>query len=714
MSDNQTQRYNLVFSGQLFPGTERARAELILAAFFRLRDVAAVRGFFSGKPVPLRRNLERGEALRLYRQLRSVGLVCDVLKATEDSPPDPPPRSESPRETGPEPQSAPPRVPQRKRSASRPESATVLQIDDGHHMGVRDARSAATAPPPGAARRPARNLSPAPPPNLFALRPGTVPGDPGPAAERLQARALIAGASSAMLCIVVLAIALRFPALAPGVEPRGPLAIASRANGELLVLIDQALLLHARSGLARARLGAAELGVSRFAPPLLALTDGNALVGAYLPDDDAPQLLRCDTAAPSCAPYLTLDPRNMPVAVAESLLGDALFVFDAQGKLARYDSDGSLQEERKLRDAVDRPRLRYHQGLLLIPDSGTPLLGVHRSDREDFGTQLDALFLAATDSPAADQLLDIALAGDDRYALVADDAGQATLLRFDAQWGAGSALTPVTRPQAESYLAVWRNRVLLADPSSAVVQRIAPGAAFEASFTSSLLRDERDEWLRLTRQREWLQGAGLILPLGLALFGAAVALLYFTAARVLRSDPAARTALLDPLPAGIAWTAAAPGRRASLRRVGLLVLALATIPTAALIYREQLFSALCLIPALFGALYAISALHRGSGGHFGRRGDRVVLVDFDGRYFYGRCKSVIHRAGFLFAGQVALPLSPGALSNLQNANVDGIPIDRSPGKALGRLWLLGHPWIAALLAVLGGWLASAALLLLSR
>ncbi|MEL7046024.1 MAG: hypothetical protein AAGL66_13530, partial [Pseudomonadota bacterium] len=423
------------------------------------------------------------------------------------------------------------------------------------------------------------------------------------------------------------------PALPPGAEPLGPLAIASRANGELLVLTDQALLVHARSGLPRARLGAAELGARSFAPPLLALLDGSVLVGAYLPADDTPRLLRCATADSSCAEYLALDARSLPVAVAESFLGDALFVYDALGTLARYDSDGRLQEERKLRDAVDRPRLRYHQGLLLIPDSGTPLLGVYRPDREDFGEQLDALFLASLDLPAVNQLLDIALVGDDRYALVADDAGQTTLLRFDAEWGAGAALNPATLPRAESYLAVWRDRVLLADDSSVVVQRIAPGAAFEAAFTSSLLRDEREEWLRVTRQREWLQNVGLILPLCLALFAAAVALLYFTASRVLRSDPAARTALLDPMPAGITWTAAAPGRVASLRQAGLLALAIATIPAAVLVYREQLLSALCLVPAGLGALYAMSALHRGSGGHFGRRGDRVVLVDFDGRYF---------------------------------------------------------------------------------
>ncbi|MEL7046025.1 MAG: hypothetical protein AAGL66_13535 [Pseudomonadota bacterium] len=69
--------------------------------------------------------------------------------------------------------------------------------------------------------------------------------------------------------------------------------------------------------------------------------------------------------------------------------------------------------------------------------------------------------------------------------------------------------------------------------------------------------------------------------------------------------------------------------------------------------------------------------------------------------------------GFLFAGQVALPLNPGALANLKSPDVEGIHLDSSLGKTIVRLWLLGHPWFAALLAVVGGWLASAALLFLS-
>ncbi|MEL7046870.1 MAG: hypothetical protein AAGL66_17925, partial [Pseudomonadota bacterium] len=118
MSENQTQRYNLVFSGQLLPGTDRARAELLLTAFFGLKDVVAVRGFFSGKPVPLRRNLSRDEALRLYRQLRSVGLICDLPKVPADPAPRSKPRSDLTPDAG--------SAVRRRRRTKRTDNPTVL------------------------------------------------------------------------------------------------------------------------------------------------------------------------------------------------------------------------------------------------------------------------------------------------------------------------------------------------------------------------------------------------------------------------------------------------------------------------------------------------------------------------------------------------------------------------------------------------------------
>ena len=79
MSGAPAEHFNLVFAGELMPDTSRDAAQVALAGFFGVSDAAAMARFFDGRPIPLRRRVSKSEATRLYRQLRSQGLLCEIV-----------------------------------------------------------------------------------------------------------------------------------------------------------------------------------------------------------------------------------------------------------------------------------------------------------------------------------------------------------------------------------------------------------------------------------------------------------------------------------------------------------------------------------------------------------------------------------------------------------------------------------------------------------
>jgi hypothetical protein len=109
------------------------------------------------------------------------------------------------------------------------------------------------------------------------------------------------------------------------------------------------------------------------------------------------------------------------------------------------------------------------------------------------------------------------------------------------------------------------------------------------------------------------------------------------------------------------------------------------------------------------SLYARAALDRGSGGHLGLCADSAIVIDYDGRYFYGPVQQLRRGLGFLFAPGVALPVAvKGLPSIVQGATVTApvAPLDAS--SSLGLLWQLRHPWLQGLLYALVGLLLSCA------
>ncbi|MEP4484290.1 MAG: hypothetical protein ABJ013_01565 [Halioglobus sp.] len=76
-------RFNLSFKGTTLPGYELERVQNRLASALGLPGPESTAPFFSGKPVTLRRNLDRKVAADWYRKLRDIGMDVELIKSTD-------------------------------------------------------------------------------------------------------------------------------------------------------------------------------------------------------------------------------------------------------------------------------------------------------------------------------------------------------------------------------------------------------------------------------------------------------------------------------------------------------------------------------------------------------------------------------------------------------------------------------------------------------
>ena len=76
-------RFNLSFKGTILPGFELERVQTRLATALGLPGPDSTAPFFTGKPVTLRRNLDRKIAADWYRKLRDIGMDVELVKTTD-------------------------------------------------------------------------------------------------------------------------------------------------------------------------------------------------------------------------------------------------------------------------------------------------------------------------------------------------------------------------------------------------------------------------------------------------------------------------------------------------------------------------------------------------------------------------------------------------------------------------------------------------------
>ena len=741
MNKPREQHYKLTFDGRLRPGADPERARRAVAELFGLGKSQSVDKFFTGQQVTLRRNLARRKALRLDARLRAAGLICTVVKAGAETSVKGP--TKGPAKTSVKSSIKGPAKGAKKGPAKGPIKGTTkgpaktavknsiktsvkTRVKIPAKMRVktsaktliktsaktlaqfqvkRFAKTPVKTPAPGPPRKVARAAPGGCAPNLFTLR----PAHPIARQQRIDAlhiRALVATAVAVTSCALLVAISLRFPMAPATDEPRGPLAIASLPGDRLLFLLPQALLVHERSGLPRERIDAAALGLTRLAAPLAVDSAGQVYLNGSL-DGGPPRFLRCALSARECAPALAES--EVILATAEGLVGAHRFLLNEGGELLLSNRAGAILARTGVPPPRAQPRLLAREGLLFLPASEGALLGVYRPDEQGFGQQLDALLLMpeASAQAAADYIQDLALGATQHWALLAAESGPAGLYRFKHDWGAGTAVALAPAPDA--YLYPWRDGVLVASASRPVVQRFSGRGEREAGFVSPLLADAHRQWLTRTQLRSQRRRAGVALALLVAAVAAALALLARLGLRALRELPEGRTALIDPAPAGLRWFSASAPRGHSPRHLGPLLAGLALLAVAALSSISWSLAA-SLIPAVLGGIAAWSAVARGRGGHLGVLDRHAIVVDHQGRYFYGETSLLRAAHGWLLAPGVALPLPRLSLAKTPLKRCFSAPIASTDGRGLiGALWLVKHPWLQAGLFAAAGGLFSAAL-----
>lgn len=806
MSDS-AQRCNLLFAGELMPDTSQNRAQQALADFFGVDDAQAMARFFDGRVIPLRRNLSQAEATRMYRDLRSEGLLCRIESLPPPQPPptaapapaaqaelaldpDPPaapkqepvPESAPGSEPEPRPSTAPKPAPKRKpapkprpapvsepksdsktelppkpqpkpkpkpkpapNAASKPEAKPKPRSAPAPAAGAKPAlrpdaklRSASqpgragtgtqtpaarnhqtrapAAAPARAIQRPAAPARPpggGPAPNFFALRPAT----PGPEAQTLRTRygnrALLAAGVALTVAVLTAALLLRFPA-APARPMPALLDAAAAGDGRLLLLTEQALLLHGRSGRGLRRIPAQDLGLSSLAPPMASAGSGRIILGGTAPGEEVAALWRCELRDPRCE-RLTTAPLAAPVrALATNAQGSALFAHLDSGELLRLEN-GEPVARTAMALPPGRGRLLYDDGLLRVAAAEGPLLGVFRPDRRDFGKQLDALLLLPAPAMAAAvaTIVDLARLQANYWLLLESEDGERGLFVFDEQWAPRGQVT-LPADFAPRQLLAWRDKLLVAGADPASLRRFSSEGQAEAPLQLTLLAEQQAQWREAQRSsgrwRRYATSAAGVLLVAALLFAALNHLL----ARSFPDMPRTHSALLDPMPAGIFWLPAASEAPARLRRLGMLLIALAVPAPLLLVYLGAGAWALAGLPAWVGSLRAIQLLQRGRGGHCGLLPDRLIAVDYDGRYCFAPRNAARGTGKLLFLGAVALPI---AWSWLPNLVADGA-LSRelqsngamSPTQQLSRLFALDHPWAHALSWLGAGWGLTAAVI----
>lgn len=72
--------YSIVVNGEIADGFDLAQVKKTVAALFKLND-AQIEKVFSGKPVSIRRGIEKEQALKLRAALAKAGAVATVKRA---------------------------------------------------------------------------------------------------------------------------------------------------------------------------------------------------------------------------------------------------------------------------------------------------------------------------------------------------------------------------------------------------------------------------------------------------------------------------------------------------------------------------------------------------------------------------------------------------------------------------------------------------------
>jgi hypothetical protein len=264
--------------------------------------------------------------------------------------------------------------------------------------------------------------------------------------------------------------------------------------------------------------------------------------------------------------------------------------------------------------------------------------------------------------------------------------GNGDLFRFDGNWTFldEARLPPGQMPQQ---LALWSDKVLVADALHPDIQRFSASGLMEAPLSSELLQElassaEQGEKVSKLAWRVALALCALLTLVSLVtgLFLRMRSMVYRTS-RERGADP------VDELIDEIRWIDPVKTREAVLRRrTNIYLLASAAALIAIIIFAVRPSTLIALIIGLAGPALALALLRRDPVGHIGIVGEQILLVDHRSTYHIGSGAGVQHRGPFLLIDDVVVftgtPLLPAFAPDQIEALVaplraTGIGVDRT-------------------------------------
>jgi hypothetical protein len=531
-------------------------------------------------------------------------------------------------------------------------------------------------------------------PNLYSLRPFRNTPDIQARAEQSRRRMKLGYITAGLAFTALLIMAAGLLSLPPTEPLAGAHAMAVGPQGQLVLLADDRLLLHDRSGASTGEFSLAELGLATMTPPLEIGSEGQLFASGQLAHAPlaAPQLLHCDLPTTECRIFSSELAEHSVSSMAVHPLDGTLFLADSSaGELMKLSPEGEVLARAAV-NVPAQPILALDSGLLLMNSAVAPALSVFRYEDSAFGSQLDEILLLPPQAVTAqhsrvgdfvwnDASWWITLYNPDRDT-GSDDAG---LYRFDGSWQflGRAELSRATRLQQ---LTTWGSKILLLDAGQLPLQRFSAQGQAEVPLVSTSLQElvsgrERAAMLRTVSWRIGLALLGLI-----ALAGWGAGFLHQVRSMVYRTCRESGAQPVDELADSIDWVDFAADRTARLRRTSIsftaVALALVLLGIGLGVSVIQLSS---LLLVLVGVAVAVALIYRGEPGHIGIVNGQLLLVDHGGMYHLGGGSRIQYRGRFLmiddvtvFTGTRLLPVFAAAqlLERVMPLAWEGVRVDR--------------------------------------
>ncbi|MEJ2530634.1 MAG: hypothetical protein P8Y92_02440 [Halioglobus sp.] len=582
------------------------------------------------------------------------------------------------------------------------------------------ARRPSTAP----ARTPRRRQPGAP--NIYSLRPFR--NTPRVRNRATEARRRMG--NGIKLAVAALAALLfmggRFLSLPAPEMLSGASAIAVDAGLRLVMIADDRLLLHDRSGTGTGAIELQTMGLATLQAPIAFEPSGDLLGMGRLTgvpaaaETESLQLVRCALDTPACRPFAPAAAPVQAAALAIHPLTRVVFAADVNsGQLLKFSAGGELQASAPLAMPA-QPVLRLDSGLLFMNSSQGPAISVFRYENEAFGRQLDEILVLPPAAAVGEQSLvrDFLLSGGAWWVTLDNpETGSAGVYRFDAQWDFLNQVD-LTADGRLGALVAWGDKVLLHDSGQVPVQRFNAQGGGEVPLVSAPLRALVEGQERSARLIGIAWRAGLILCAALALLGLGYAGLQRLRALVYRPRRERGADPLDERADAVEWIDPVSQRNRILRQrtvhYALLALALLLLAVGFGVSTIQLGA---LLVALSGPAVALALLRRSPVGHIGVLQRELVLADHAGTYHLGSGARIQYRGNLLmiddvlvFAGNRLLPAFDQAqVASKVNPLVQaGVRVDRKT--VLVKLLQSSHPFARGAIAILVALLAAAVLL----